>query len=400
MDFFHFQRAEGFRPGELDVEIVERKGIGHPDTLCDIAMEEVSRSLSRRYLEKSGRMLHYNCDKGMLIAGRASQRFGGGKILEPMRLIMGDRATLSWKKLAIDVEATAIEAAERALAGSLRFLEPATHLRFQFEMRPASEELSGLYSGKKPRANDTATCVGYAPMTETEILVLDAEQHLNSPHFKEHFPGSGEDVKVMGVRRERVLGVTVAMPLLDRFVDSEQRYFEAKEEIQSCLQNHLCKQCREIDRVEVEINVADRTGLAEAGTYLSVLGTSAEGSDSGEVGRGNRVNGLISFCRPGGSEAAAGKNPRGHVGKIYNVLAFKLAEQMLTIEGMQEAMVWLSSRIGFPVNHPFQVFVRGFLQDGSDETAVSRAARNLVEERLENLSAFCRELTEGVYPIC
>lgn len=37
------------------------------------------------------------------------------------------------------------------------------------------------------------------------------------------------------------------------------------------------------------------------GMYLTVLGTLAEDADSGEVGLGNQVNGLIPMNRPSGS---------------------------------------------------------------------------------------------------
>ncbi|MDH5440585.1 MAG: methionine adenosyltransferase, partial [Candidatus Bathyarchaeota archaeon] len=40
------------------LEIVERKGLGHPDTICDSIMNEVSVRLSEEYMEKFGAILH------------------------------------------------------------------------------------------------------------------------------------------------------------------------------------------------------------------------------------------------------------------------------------------------------------------------------------------------------
>ena len=48
-------------------------------------------------------------------------------------------------------------------------------------------------------------------------------------------------------------------------------------------------------QVEVEVNPAD--GASEDSVYLAVTGTSAEAGDDGQVGRGNRVNGVISWAR-------------------------------------------------------------------------------------------------------
>ncbi|MGH2349196.1 MAG: methionine adenosyltransferase, partial [bacterium] len=39
---------------EHEVEIVERKGVGHPDSICDAIMDRVSVALSREYLRRFG----------------------------------------------------------------------------------------------------------------------------------------------------------------------------------------------------------------------------------------------------------------------------------------------------------------------------------------------------------
>src|SRR5690242_13856530 len=80
---------------EQSVEIVERKGTGHPDQICDCVMDAVSVALCRAYLEACGTILHHNVDKGLLAAGRVTKRFGGGEVLEPMELVIGDRATFT-----------------------------------------------------------------------------------------------------------------------------------------------------------------------------------------------------------------------------------------------------------------------------------------------------------------
>ncbi|MBS1126757.1 MAG: methionine adenosyltransferase, partial [Nitrospirae bacterium] len=52
------------------VEIVERKGTGHPDFMCDALMEAISVALSREYQKTFGTILHHNIDKGLLAAGK------------------------------------------------------------------------------------------------------------------------------------------------------------------------------------------------------------------------------------------------------------------------------------------------------------------------------------------
>ena len=99
--------------------------------------------------------------------------------------------------------------------------------------------------------------------------------------------------------------------------------------------------------------------------YLSVLGTSAEDADSGQVGRGNRVNGVISLNRPMGTEAAAGKNPVSHVGKIYNILTHKIANDIYQkTKGIKEVYIWMCSQIGQPIDQPKIISAQLILEKG------------------------------------
>lgn len=137
-----------------------------------------------------------------------------------------------------------------------------------------------------------------------------------------------------------------------------------------------------------------------AGMYLSVLGTSAEDADSGEVGRGNQVNGLIALNRPRGSEAAAGKNPVSHVGKIYSVLTHLLASRIHSkIPGVREVVVWLCSRIGEPVDRPQTASVQVHLEPRVTLPDVAEPIRQMVQEELERMPVFCDELAQGRYPV-
>jgi S-adenosylmethionine synthetase len=394
-DYPVLQQTAGPKTGELEVEIVERKGLGHPDTLCDSIMEKVAQALARLYRERTGAIRHFNCDKALLAAGDAIPEWGGGAVVEPMRFIMGDRATMRWKGESLDVPGVAVEAARAWIRGNLRHVDPVAHVSYEVLMKPGSLELASGY-GEEVVSNDTSAAVGYAPMTETERLVLEAERYANSAEFKASFPETGEDVKVMGVRSGRILEMTMAMPLLDRFLASERDYFERKERVRDAVLAHLRGQAGTLDDLSLAVNAADRPGSGLSGIYASVLGISAESADSGEVGRGNRGNGLISFSRPAGSEAIAGKNPIGHVGKIYGMLAFALADRLVaSLEALEEATVWMCSQIGKPLDRPLRIFVTTHLARGAALGDVEGAARAIVQEELANLPAFCRALAEG-----
>lgn len=402
MGQIQIQEMGALTPGEMDVEIVERKGLGHPDTICDAVMERVSLALCRSYLQRFGRILHYNCDKGLLVAGRVERRFGGGRVLEPMRLVIGDRATARVGEEELDIREIAVEAAKGWFRENLRFVDVGRDLCYQVELRPGSEELRALFaeSAEPLGANDTSAAVGYAPLTETERLVLEAERYLNSAYFKSRFPETGEDVKVMGVRTGRKLDLTLAMPFIDRYVQGEADYFARKESVREDLCARLSAGLCDLDDVTVNFNALDRPGAGMAGIYLSVTGTSAEDADSGEVGRGNQVNGLISLSRPRGSEAAAGKNPVSHVGKIYSVLAHLLAERLRReIPALRDVVVWLCSRIGERIDRPQMVSVQVRPHRGFVRADFEPSIRQVVLEELERMPAFCRELAEARYAV-
>jgi S-adenosylmethionine synthetase len=389
------QRASGPKTGELEVEIVERKGLGHPDTLCDAIMERVAQALAAMYLERTGAVQHFNCDKALLAAGDVNQAWGGGSVVEPMRLIMGDRATMSWRGESLDVAGIAVETAREWIRSHLRHVDPVMHVSYEVAMKPGAPELTGLYVGEVV-SNDTSAAVGYAPMTETERLVLETERFANSPGFKDSFPETGEDVKVMGVRSGRILNLTMAVPLVDRFLADERDYFERKERVREAILSHLRPRLGELEEVSLTVNATDRPGAGLAGIYASVLGISAESADSGEVGRGNRGNGLISFSRPGGSEAIAGKNPIGHVGKIYGMLAFALADRLVaSLPALEEVTVWMCSRIGQPLDRPQRIFLLTHLAQGAVPGDIDAAAQAIVQDELSNLPAFCRALAGG-----
>ncbi len=384
------------------VEIVERKGTGHPDYLCDSMMEAVSIALSREYMKKFGAILHHNIDKGLLAAGRVEKLFGGGRVLAPMELTIGDRATFEAGGRKVRVADIAIDAVKVWLRKNMRFVDPERHLRYRVVLAQGSEELTDIFarSGKVLGANDTSAAVGYYPLSPTEQAVLSLERHLNSGVFKKRYPESGEDIKVMGLRTGKDLDLTVAMPLVSRFIWNEKNYFERKAVLQQEMEK-FTRRLKGFRKVNVHFNTLDEPGRGLNGVYLSLLGTSAEDADSGQVGRGNRVNGLISLNRPMGTEAAAGKNPVSHVGKIYNVLAHRIAKKIYhNIEGVREVYILMLSRIGTPINEPQVATAQVLLEKGRRISDIAKKAKDIIGRELELINKFCAELSTGKYPIC
>jgi S-adenosylmethionine synthetase len=382
------------------VELVERKGQGHPDSICDAVAEAASLALCREYLAAFGRILHHNTDKGLLVAGRTQPRPGGGQMIEPMRLVLGDRAVSRHQGKRIEVGEIAEAAAKNWMRQNLRFVDPQKHLVFQNELKEGSPELTDIFDREVIGANDTSAAVGYAPLTETERLVLAAEQWLNSPDFQRRFPEAGEDIKVMGVRRDRDLTLTVALAFVDRSVPDARSYFKRKEEMRSALGNYLTNRLHGLDSVIVHLNTLDDPARGEAGMYLTVLGTSAEGGDCGQVGRGNRVNGVIPLNRPISTEAAAGKNPVSHVGKIYSLLTHHIAAQVVQhVPGVVEVYIWLCSQIGQPINVPWIAAAQLILEESVGLLDVQPKVEAIIQQALAGIHDFGQRLARGELPV-
>lgn len=386
---------------EQKIEIVERKGLGHPDYICDSMMNKISIELSKEYLKKFGVIYHHNIDKSLLVAGEAEQRFGGGRIIKPMKMVIGDRATFVIDHEKIDIEDIVVRTAKQWLKNNLRFVDPEQHMIYQIELKPGSKALQDIFKRafetKVFGANDTSAVVGYAPLSETEKIVLETEKFLNSKEFKKMFQESGEDVKVMGIRKNNELHLTIAMPLIDRFIKSEQDYFVKKEEILEEVRKFVKERVNY--KSFVYINTLDRKGRGISGIYLTVTGTCAEDADCGEVGRGNRVNGVIPLNRPTGSEAAAGKNPVSHIGKIYNVLSHRIAEKIYNAIDAKEVYVWLVSQIGEPIDKPMIASAQ-IIPNKTPIEEVKRKVEEIIDEELSKIYEFCMDLIYKEISVC
>ncbi len=339
-----------FTPVEdREVEIVERKGIGHPDSIADGIAESISRELSRYYLKNYGRIMHHNTDQAEIVGGQAKPEFGGGQVLEPIYILLSGRATTTINGERIPYRTIAKRAAANFLKKHYHNLDIEEDVIIDCMIGQGSVDLKGLYDTQKHLANDTSFGVGYAPMSDLEKVVYNTERYING-ELKSKFPEVGEDVKVMGFRDGNKIDITIAAAFVGRHTPDAEHYLSVKEELKDVLKDYAAK------FTEREVNYFINTGdiPKEDIYYLTVTGLSMENGDDGSVGRGNRVNGLITPYRPMSMEASAGKNPVTHVGKLYNLLAFKIAEDVVKEAGgdVREAHVRIVSQIGKPIDEP------------------------------------------------
>lgn len=387
-------------PAYKPVEVVERKGIGHPDTICDALAEELSRALCRFYLDKFGIVMHHNVDKVLLRGGTSQPRFSGGVVTAPIELFMAGRATCEYKGITVPIEELIRESCVQWLQSHFHVLDPLQHIKLHSLIRPGSVDLVELYLRQEQTgialANDTSCGVGYAPLSELERVVLQVEKSLNSADTKSAHPEIGEDIKVMGVRKQETLELTVACAFIDRYIKNVDDYVQKRATLIALVEQAV----RVESGMPVHINVNAADDIDQGSLYLTVTGTSAESGDDGEVGRGNRVNGLIAPYRPMNMEAAAGKNPVTHVGKLYNIVAQRIAETLIQeLEEVQEAYCYLVSRIGSPITEPQVADLQLVMQDGLAIDVVRSRAEEVVYDQLADIVRIRQELIDGALTV-
>jgi len=304
-------------------EIVEKKGLGHPDTLCDGISDAISRSLSKYYIDHFGRILHHNVDKVLLIGGQSRPEFGGGEIVRPLAIVIGGRATNDADGTKIAVNDIAKDATEKFLKKTVKNLNG--HFTVEPRIGMGSAELRSLVG--REVANDTSIGLGYAPLSRLEENVTKIEPLMRS------VKGVGEDVKVMGIRKGNGVQFTLAAAMVSKYIDDMEQYNAIKHKVEDKVIGYASAGWADMSAI---VNNADKG----ENIYLTVTGTSAEMGDDGETGRGNRTNGLITPGRPMTMEATAGKNPVSHVGKLYNIAANRMAAEISAFDGVEEAYVY------------------------------------------------------------
>ncbi len=392
------ERGNYLPPFKRKVELVERKGLGHPDSLIDGVMEEISRNLSKEYLNEFGRILHHNVDKGQICGGGTEVEFGGGIFTKPIFVLLSGRASSEVEGKKIPVEHLAIETARKYLGSAVRNLDAVSDVEIESRISTGSAELAGLLSRGEtaPLANDTSFGTGFAPLDDIEKVVLNVERYLNSEGYKEAHPEVGEDIKVMGLRQDGLIKLTVAVALVSKYVEGIDKYVEYKERIRE----DILKVTGKITDMGVEVFVNTADDIEKKSVYITLTGTSAEMGDDGSVGRGNRVNGLITPFRGMSLEAAAGKNPVNHVGKIYSVLATQMAGEIAEEhEDIEDITITLLSQIGKPIDKPKVASAMVIMKEGKDFEKVKDKIEYSMNKNLEEITEITNRIVFGKIPV-
>jgi S-adenosylmethionine synthetase len=380
---------------DQQIELIERKCIGHPDSIADGVAEAVSRALCKAYLEECGVYLHHNTDQGEIVAGESIPHFGGGKIVKPIYVLLTGRATKTFDGINIPADSIAVDAARSYIKSIIPIMNLERDIIVDCRMGTGSTDLRDVFKtcggSAIKRANDTSFGVGHAPFSETESLVMGVSDYLDTVYRPKN-PAIGTDVKVMGLRDGDAVTLTLAVAMVDRYLADIGEYVEAIDKLKETITEIAPRFTNR--KVHVDVNTAD--DLTAGSVFLTVNGTSAEMGDDGSVGRGNRCNGLITPNRPMSMEATSGKNPINHIGKIYNLLATQLGNTCVAeVDGIEEIYIRLLSQIGHPIDQPLVASAKIIPKPGYDMKTIQPAVEAIIDSGLENICDITEKVVRG-----
>jgi len=376
------------------IELVERKCLGHPDSIADGIAESISQALCKAYLDEFGYVLHHNTDQGEVVAGESCPKFGGGKMIRPIYVLLDGRATRQFNGITVSTDAVAVEAAHTYIHKILPELNLNRDVIVDCRIGIGSTDLRDVFKphqGTAPRSNDTSFGVGHAPFSEVETIIRNSAEFIDTK-LRKKYPAIGQDIKIMGLRDRDTITLTVACAIVDKYCADIREY----QEYMALLNEQITAVAKKSTKRKVAVHVNTADDIKKKSVFLTVTGTSAEMGDDGSVGRGNRCNGLITPNRPMSMEATSGKNPINHIGKIYNLLSTQIARECVTkVDGIEEMYVRLLSQIGKPIDYPLMASIQVLPKCGVSLKEINADILEIVDDQLANVTSITEKVIEG-----
>jgi S-adenosylmethionine synthetase len=383
---------------KLPIEVVERKGIGHPDTLADMVAEMFSSNYSKYCIRNFGVIPNHYADKVTLVGGQVALDFGRVKLISPTRAFLFGRITPKVGNDAIPVSTIFGESVYKVLSdvfGKDSGILDNVEVENYSHASAGPDHPRGFYDPKTPedvkrvqselRANDTVVCTSYAGYSKLEKIVIEVENYLNSGEFKKEYKETGYDIKVLGVRVQKKLDLTICIPFLASMVSDFSQYKNVLKQITSTVEEKIKKIYPEFS-IGLHINTKDRE---KDSVYLTAFGTALDKGDIGAVGRGNRYNGLITPMREMAIEAHSGKNPVSHAGKLYSAVLADISKEIYLKYNKNNSLNLISYN-GDILEEPAFIFAKF----NEDVTEVDTDVKTIICSKISNTRSYTKRIIE------
>jgi len=399
---------------DSEYEVVERKGIGHPDNLCDAVAEKISVAYSTYCLKKYGVILRHMVDKVAILGGSSKVSFGHGEMTSSIRLLLNGRFTHKFKDEEIDYLNIVNKVVKDHFKNIFPLLDTDKWLKItdntHFSQGPGVvysedgttknersqfflvfDDKSVKHHNNGFRSNDTSTTVSYSPLSDLENMVIVSEEFLDSPDFKKTHQYVGTDIKVMGKRVKKNIELTICIPFIAQFTPNQSFYVKKLKGLKNLIIGTLKK---DFFGYSINVFLNTRDNFDNQDVYLTAIGSAVESGDEGAVGRGNRSNGVIPFTRNMSSEAPCGKNPVYHTGKIFTAIGDIIVEEIYQLLGVENTL-YLTSQMGRDMNDPWQVAIAldGYKKD--IDAKLKNDIEKIVKENLKKHMETTKKIIDG-----
>ena len=395
---------------EQDFEVVETKGKGHPDNICDTLAEKISSNYSKYCVENYGVILRHMVDKLAILGGGSKVQFAKGEMIAPIRVLVNGRFTDRYRDKKIDY----MNIVNNTIKGYFKELFPLLDINKYLIIIDNTHHNEGpgvVYDDnnitKNERAkffeivdekdiarhnnsfrcNDTSTTVSYYPMSKLEKTVLSIEQFLNSEEYKKKNCWVGNDIKVMGIRKMDKIEITACVPLISLYVSCLEDYINKLNLLKVDIEQEIRKTFKDN---EIIIYLNTRDNYEKNDLYMTAIGSAIESGDEGAVGRGNRTRGVIPFARNFSMEASCGKNPVYHTGKLFTAIGDVISEKIYEKYSL-ENIVYCTSKMGDEISNPWNISVE-LNKNVSDE--IQENIKKIVEKTIKNHINITNDLIE------
>lgn len=334
-----------------NIEIIERKGLGHPDTLADKLAEECSRVYSNYCIERFGCVLHHNFDKLYIGAGCFRYENGAVNMYQPVKVYLNGRASNVMNVEKIDIDGLLKPVIKKYLASVLPRLDVEHELEININCTQNTkvhnwftpESINDIPDAIKVFANDTSLCVSHYPFTLCEQIAFYAEQFFwkyNKNYASPKYDDIGQDIKVMVSRIKQDVTLTICLPVYPDKFNSNEEYITILKKYEKLMATYI-KKIPDIDRYNLKIEI-NKMANGDYLFYSLCKGSCIECGEEGIVGRGNNSQGIIPAFRPHTMEAPCGKNERYHTGRVLSFLAGRVVKRIYDEYGVKTSMYCLT----------------------------------------------------------
>ena len=163
----------------------------------------------------------------------------------------------------------------------------------------------------------------------------------------------------MIIRNGKDFNIRICFPVILKYCQNVEAYWAVEDKVRGDISLRVAEDIPTGYNFSLEVNTPRDMLKTKAMELYAVVGGSAlDYGEEGLVGRGNNRSGIIPTFRSSSMEAAFGKNPVYHVGKVLGLVADAVSSQIFEETGMKNEIV-IVAKNGDSLLRPSQITISG-----------------------------------------